>query len=334
MSFQEKGIMAIGHVLADAFGKGGKTFVERFGQSTSPSHIDAEQMERFCSTLTVESGLLLEPLAWKAGGGIANMARTALALGIRTELWGSVGSDERSQFLRNEMTYAGAIVHFKESPLPTGIFCSIALEGTMKKIMVSPSAARDIRGAEIPIESFHEGWILYLDGLLIDSLSWLNGLATKAASMNMTIAMDLSTPSNAKRHAAELFGFAEAYCDVVFANEAEFKAMGDAPLKHSGSGPLWVVKKGWQGASSYSMGKKEHADAARIDLANDIGAGDAFSVGFLLGYGEGLNSGACLRLGNAVAAAALSSPGQGSGVLAIKKAYEDERLSISTYNSR
>ena len=328
MSFQDKGIMAIGHVLADAFGKGGEAFIERFGRQSSPSHISAEQMEGFFATLSKGPDLLAEPLTWKAGGGIVNMARVALALGIKTELWGSVGRDERGRSLREEMVRAGAVTRFIESPSPTGVFCAIVLEGNDKSITVSPSAARDIRGADIQIDALHDGWILYVDGLLIDELPWLGLLAEKALSRNMRIALDLSTPANAKHHARELYGFAEAYCEVVFANEAEFEAMSIAHFDFADSRPIWVVKKGGQGASSYSRGKKLHADTTRIDAAFDIGAGDAFSAGFLLGFMEGLGREACLRMGNAVASAALKHQGQPSNALAIRKAYEDERHSV------
>jgi len=333
VSFLEKGIIAVGHVLADALGEGGQAFIERFGQSASPSHISAELMDEFLSTLSKEPALLVKPLTWKAGGGIANMARIALALGIKTEVWGSVGRDELGRFLRQEMVQAGAVAHLIESPSPTGVFCAIALEGNDKSITVSPSAASDIRGADIPIDALHEGWILYVDGLLIDSFPWLSRLAEKALSRNMRIALDLSTPANAKRHAMELYGFADAYCDVVFANEAEFKAMGDAPFAFADSRPIWVVKKGGQGASSYFRGAKHHADTTRIDAAVDIGAGDAFSAGFLLGSMEGLGREACLRLGNAVASAALKHPWQPSNASAIRKAYEDERYLLSLSNT-
>ena len=327
------GIMAVGHVLVDGIGVAAGGFVERFGAISSPAHINPERMELFCRTLEEDNSLLETPLEWTAGGGIAIMAKAALALGIQSELWASVGRDERGKFLARKMAEAGCKTCFLESASPTGVFCSIAMPGGGKKIIVSPAAAREIRGAEIPDEAFHEGWIFYLDGLLIDSPAWLASLAAKAKTKGMMIAMDLSTPANAKSHAAALLGFAEAFCDVVFANEAEFSALGAAPLKGSREGPLWVVKKGEKGASIYSEEGVEHAKSERVEVVDDTGAGDSFSAGFLLGRMEGLNGKACLKLGNAVAAAALGFRGSNFEGRVLKKAYEDERHAQEIINN-
>jgi len=320
--------MAVGHVLVDVIGDATESFIERFGDMASPAHVTPERMERFYSAIADDPGLLCAPLAWTAGGGISIVAKAALALGIPAEVWAGVGRDERGTFLARELAAAGAATKFLVSEVPTGMFCSIATPGGGKKIIVSPGAARAIRSAAMPAEAFHDGWIFYIDGLLIDSPAWLAEQAEKAKSKGMTIAMDLSTPANAGRHAAALLGFADSYCDVVFANEAEFQALGATAGLGARSTPKWVVKEGEKGATVYDRGRTEHAEALKTELIDDTGAGDAFSAGFLLAGLEGFDDRGCLRLGNAVAAAALRFRGSGFDPKALERAYEDERHAI------
>lgn len=328
MSFQQNGIMAVGHVLVDTIGDATEMFVERFGDMVSPAHVTPEKMRHFYSAMAREPGLLRAPLAWTAGGGVSIVAKAALALGMPAEVWGAVGRDEEGAFLARDLAEAGVKTKFLLSEVPTGSFCGIATPGGGKKIIVNPGAAKTIRNVPIPAEAFHDGWVFYLDGLLIDSPAWLAEQAEKAKAKGMSIAMDVSTSANAKRHAAALLDFANAYCDVVFANEAEFQALGGTGVVGARLKPKWVVKEGENGATIYAQGLRKHAEALKTESVDDTGAGDVFSAGFLLASFEGFEGGACLRMGNAVASAALRFRGSGFDPRALERAYEDERHSL------
>ena len=312
----------------DGIGRATDAFFERFGRLSSPAHIDSALMEEFCAALEGESPLTEEPVAWSLGGGVAIMAKAALALGTSAEVWANVGRDGRGRFLTQEMAGAGAATHFLLSDLPTGIFCSLSTIDGGKRIIVNPGAARDIRGTDMLTASFRPGWIFYIDGLLIDSPSWLASQAEKAKAKRMTIAMDLSTPANAKRYASELVHFAEDFCDLVFANEDEFAALGQLPRHASKDKTAWVVKRGGHGSILLKEGRIEEAAAVKTEAIDDTGAGDVFAAGFLNARFEGRTDGECLRLGNAVAAAALRFHGSNFNPAALKRAYEDERLAI------
>lgn len=333
MNFRQQGIVALGHVLVDGIGEATEAFSKRYSRLSSPAHVKPGQMEILCSALSEEKELLKRPLSWSPGGGILVMAKAALALGLGAEVWGSVGEDERGQILRNEMTKAGAIVNFRRSDLPTGVFCALSLPAGGKKIIVSPGAARDIRKTDLPQEAFFEGWVFYVDGLLIDSPGWLASQVSKAKSRGMLVAMDISTPDNARRHAPTLLDFAESYCDLVFSNEAEFAAFGDIGSRIASARPIWVVKKGSKGASAYSKDGRAHAPAVAAAVIDDTGAGDSFSAGFLLGHMEGLELESCLRRGNAVAAAAIGFRGSNFESAALSRAYEDERHATNDNNA-
>lgn len=308
MGFAEKGLVAVGHILADCIGRETENIVNRLGSLPSPAHVDSAFMEEFCGFLASS----VQDLSWTAGGGAAIQAKAARALGMPVEVWGSVGKDERGAFLAAELAGAGVSAQLARSDKPTGVFCSFASQGGAKRIVVSQGAARDIRGVEFPEEAFRPGWVLSIDGLLIDSHVWLKALAKRARARGMLVAMDLSTPSNVRSRAVELVEFSASSCDIVFANEFEFDVLLQSiPGDKVPQGPQWVLKKGRQGAALLSGGRLIEAPALDIEAIDDTGAGDAFAAGFLKARLEGLDDMRCLRCGNAVAAAAIM--GRGSG---------------------
>ncbi|SEB06970.1 sugar kinase [Leifsonia sp. 21MFCrub1.1] len=71
-----------------------------------------------------------------------------------------------------------------------------------------------------------------------------------------------------------------------------------------------VVKEDAHRASVHRRGGAEvHVRCLSVDVVEPIGAGDAFAAGFLCGLAERRDDAACLRLGHALAALALTSAG-------------------------
>jgi sugar/nucleoside kinase (ribokinase family) len=349
MIFRPKGVAAIGHVLVDGIGRATEAFIERFGGLPSPAHVDPSLMEELCASLGFPGSAWTEAgpaasgavgaapapaeVSWRAGGGAAILTRAASALGVPAEVWGSLGRDGRGAFLAKELAAAGVGVHLIESEKPTGIFCRLS-SADGKRIVVSTGAARDIRGVEIPESAFRQGWAFHIDGLLIDSPEWLATQTAKAKSAGMLIAMDLSIPTNARSYASALLVFVNTYCDIVFANEEEYRAVGGLPPASPPSesatapSPKWVVKRGKRGAALWDGLRWIEVSAVRdIEPADDTGAGDIFAAGFLSATLEGRSDEDCLRAGNAVASAAMGGRGHiyGPGILkmALERAKAD-----------
>lgn len=319
MNSRSKGIMAIGHILVDGIGKATDAFSARWGKLSSPAHVPPAFMQELCDFIR-DSGNGTG-VSWTMGGGVAIMAKAAQALGTETEVWASVGRDEHGRFLARELAETGIGAHLLASEGSTGVFCSFSTESGDKRIIVSPGAARDIRGFEIPEAAFHPGWIFYIDGLLIDDMVWLSTQAKRARKAGMKVAMDISTASNAKVHGKALKEFAQACCDIVFANESEFVALGGLEAMEPDSGTEWIVKKAGKGASMLRGGVWIDSTVSRMDPVDDTGAGDAFSAGFLTALLRGFDAAQCLRLGNIAAAATLRSRGSGFDSVAMKRDY-------------
>ena len=319
VGFRGKGVLAVGHILADCIGSETAELADRLGGMASPVHVDSIFMGELCDFLASS----VRNLSWTAGGGATNMAKAARGLGMDAEVWACAGRDERGDFLAAELAKAGISAHLTESDKPTGVFCSFAAQDGGRRIIVSQGAARDIRGVEIPDVAFRRGWVLYIDGLLIDSLPWLKALAGKAKAKGMLVAMDLSTPGNAASQAGKLAEFSASFCDIVFANEKEFAALRNSLPRGSLPGePQWVLKKGRRGAALLSGGRMTEAPAVAIEAVDDTGAGDAFAAGYLGARMEGFSDMRCLQCGNAVASAAIMGRGSGFDAGRILKAYE------------
>jgi sugar/nucleoside kinase (ribokinase family) len=309
------GLLAVGHVLLDYVGKASDEAAPFLKNLPSPAHVDAAAMAEIVKALANKDGQSL--WGWRSGGGATLTAKTWARLGLPAVLVGCVGHDEGAALLRQELgaafpgevqSQAGIQLKLFESDKPTGRFCFLDTPQG-KKIIASPSAARDVRRFDIPEKYFIRGWVLHIDGLLIDALAWLERHVKRAKSAGMVVSMDLSTSFNAARRGKELFSFAEYYCDVVFANEKEWEALNQVehPWVFSNSGTIWVVKRGKRGASALENSCWIDKPVAQIiELNDDVGAGDAFAAGFLAARMKGESTMNCLAGGNESAAGFLS----------------------------
>ncbi len=305
MTLRVSGLAAVGHVLLDYVGQASREARVLLEGRSSPAHVDPAAMADIVRKLDEDRDA---DRAWRVGGGAALAAKAWAELGLPAALAGCVGRDEGGTLLRRELGRAGIELALFESDKPTGRFCRFDTpEG--EKIVASPSAARDIRRFDIPDRFFRKGWVLHIDGLLVDERDWLGRLGARAKASGMVVSMDVSTPFNAANRAEALIEFAEGYCDFVFANEREWEALGPGASGRdfSGSATVWVVKRGKRGASALERGEWTERPVARVlEPEDDVGAGDAFAAGFLAARLAGEAIAGCLAGGNENAALLLS----------------------------
>ena len=108
--------------------------------------------------------------------------------------------------------------------------------------------------------------------------------------------------------------------DIVIASEDELGlvAAGDEPaaaqeLAAYGVGQL-VIKRGARGATVWHEGVAHHAPAVQVPVLDTIGAGDAFTAGYLSGLLDGLPPSSALRRGTVTGAFAVSAVGDWEGL--------------------
>jgi sugar/nucleoside kinase (ribokinase family) len=267
-------------------------------------------MENLVSTLTDDARLLSKPLAIRPGGGAINAALASRNLNMGARVFACFGDDERGNSMLKVLCDYGIECFGCRSTKPTGVFLSLGMDHELKgsrEIIVSPGAARDIRGCEAYDGLFVQDWYLLIDGLLIDSPEWLNRIAAKALDEGMKIALDASTVFTVRRHGARLLDFVKDYCDYFFLNEAEYRALKDGQnLLNIENTPVQgkakiLIKQGKRGAMALSGDRRIEVSTVPIDTDLDIGAGDVFAAGFLKAQMEGSNLEKALEEANEVA---------------------------------
>jgi sugar/nucleoside kinase (ribokinase family) len=289
-------------ILLDGIGAATEKIAEWLEDLPTPAHIDARRM----ADLRERLGTSRPAIEWRSGGGVSNLARAAGAIGLPVEVWGCVGKDPDGDWIEDSLKRAGASPRLLRSRLPTGVFCSLSRGSGLRRLVVSPGASPGIMDAVFPECAFHQGWALFLDGLLAGKQEMMEALAARARAAGMIVAMDLSTPGNVAARRAELLDFAARRCDFIFANEAEFGIVLESGGPDPAAGTAWVLKRGERGAALLRHGVLvEEAATERLELTDDTGAGDAFAAGFIAASLAGLGDCECLRRGNAAAAAAL-----------------------------
>lgn len=307
-----KGVLAVGHVLLDIIGKV-DTFSSILNSKAPRSpHIESNQMHEIINAQGAIQTKKRASLSRTLGGSAAVTAMTTASLGIESSFLGSVGNDREGDELKKIFAQAGTRFSSLASNQDTGIFLSLT-DSTGRHIMrVSPSAAIDVRKLKIDDSDLQPGWILYIDGLLIDAGPWIDGLVRRARQRGMMIALDISTLGNAKTHAQELRVFTETYCDLVFGNSMEVEAVyGSTETKRLNLPFILVEKRGAEGAILYKAGRKICMAAQKVDVLDTTCAGDALAAGYIKALIEGRNAEECLGVGIMAASIAIQYPGSG-----------------------
>jgi 2-dehydro-3-deoxygluconokinase len=143
-------------------------------------------------------------------------------------------------------------------------------------------------------------------------------LAGALVSVDVNYRSSLWTPQQARSVLSELVRGAH----VVIASEDELGLVVTDPederaaaeeLAASGVSQL-VIKRGARGATVWHGGLAQHAAAVPVTVRDTIGAGDAFTAGYLFGVLDGLDPALALHRGTVVGAFAVACVGDWEGL--------------------
>ncbi len=216
------------------------------------------------------------------GGQAANVAAWAAELGAHARLIAKRGSDPAARLLTGELERRGVELAGPQGDGRTGVVVSLVrVDGERAMASdrgVAPTFAPDeldtawLDGADF----FHvSGYALLAEPIVETAVA-----ATAAAhDRGVRVSVDLASWRKLQQVGTDVLrGRLEKIRPaLVFANEEERRALGDAP-----DGADWVVKRG---AAGIEAGGREYP-AVRADVVDSTGAGDAFAAGYLLGGPE------------------------------------------------
>jgi len=307
-------VVGIGNAIVDVLAHGDDGFLAEHGLSKGAMTligVDAAERLYGCMGAAVEC----------SGGSAANTIAGLASLGGSGAFIGKVCDDHLGEVFRHDIRALG--VAFDTPPLPGGASTARCL------IVVTPDAQRTMQtylGAcaelgpgDIDPDTIAAARITYLEGYLWDPPKAKEAFvkaATVAHDAGRMVSLSLSDAFCVERHRAEFLALVEDHVDVLFANEAEIKALyredtfDDAMQRVRGHCRIAVLTRSENGSVVLSGDEAHVIDAEPVAAVVDTtGAGDAYAAGFLYGLTRGFGLAACARIGGIAAAEVIGHVG-------------------------
>jgi sugar/nucleoside kinase (ribokinase family) len=307
-------VLTIGNAIVDVIAQVDEAFVSREQLvKGSMNLIDEARAEHLYA--------VMGPALEISGGSAGNTAAGVASFGGRAAYFGKVKNDKLGASYRNDMRGIG--VSFDTPPAHEGPATARSF------ILVTPDAERTMNtylGACVNLSTVDvdaavvaASAVTYMEGYLWDKPEAKEAfrLASKIArAAGKLTSITLSDSFCVERHRDSFLDLIRNHIDIVFANEAEIKALyqtqnfEDAVTAIRKDCPMAALTRSEKG--SLVVRGAESVEVAAIPVAKVIdvtGAGDLYAAGFLYGYTNGINLQRCASLGSLAAAEVISHTG-------------------------
>jgi len=300
-------VAAIGNAIVDVIAPAEEGFLQAEG-------LIKGSMQLIDEAQGVDLYSRMAPGLETSGGSAGNTIAGVAGLGGRAAYIGKVANDQLGEVFAHDMRAIG--VGFDTPPLIGGAAtarCLINVTPDGQRTMCTfLGASTELTAADVPAGLIEQAAIVYLEGYLFDPSEARRAFAKAAAiahASSRMIAITLSDAFVVERHRGELLGFIEGQADLVFANEAEVKALFEtddfelAAARLGAMTQVCAITRGEQG-SLVLAGDRSHRIAADqvTEVVDTTGAGDQYAAGFMFGLARGLPLDICGRLGSMAAA--------------------------------
>jgi 2-dehydro-3-deoxygluconokinase len=293
-----------------------------------------------------ESMVSLRSTGPLASGGTLNMqvagAESNVAIGVarlgHTAAWaGSVGADPHGEFIVKQLRGEGVQLHHSVHPeRSTGVMFLEQRTADLSRAFYyrAGSAGATISRAHVSAALDCGARILHLTGITAalspEARDAVEYAAERAAADGVVVSLDVNyrsklwSPDQARavlgplaRHATIVIA-SDAELDLIApANEGSGAAMDEASaaarLLDAGVSEV-VVKRGAAGAAVYTAEGRLEAPALAVTCVDTVGAGDAFTAGYLSALLDGVGTADRLRQGILAGAFAVSTRGDWEGL--------------------
>jgi sugar/nucleoside kinase (ribokinase family) len=307
-------VVGIGNALVDVLSQESEAFLEAQRLTKGAMQLVDEARAR-------EVYAAMGPAVEVSGGSAANTIVGVASFGGRAHYVGKVRDDQLGDVFSHDLRAVG--VGYSTTATTSGPATGRCL------IVVTPDAQRTLTtylGASVQLgpddvdkQLIERAAIVYLEGYLFDPPEAQRAFHVAAAiahGAGRKVALTLSDPFCVDRHRAAFRELVERHVDILFANEAEIRALYQAPdfdaalqqvRRHCAVAALTRSERG----SVVVAGADLHViDARRLGpVVDTTGAGDLYAAGFLFGLSRGRDLPACGRLGSLAAAEVISHVG-------------------------
>lgn len=244
-----------------------------------------------------------------SGGSVANSMAGLASLGARTAYIGKTCADQLGKIFAHDMHAVG--VHFDSKPVsaPATANCLIMVTPDAQRTMATYLGACGHVGEEdIDMSLIGQAGITYIEGYLWDAehaKAAIRKAITFAHKAGKKIAFTLSDTFCVDRHRDEFLQLLAGGVDILFANEAEIKALYQtddldmAISRLQWVSPIAAITRGELGSIVVTRQIIETIPTTPVaEVVDTTGAGDLYASGFLYGLSRGWELKKCAALGN------------------------------------
>lgn len=250
------------------------------------------------------------------GGSATNVACNLCKLGDKAAIIGKIGFDDQGQYLLQQLKFYGVESKYVKitTEKPTGV-SMIVIDKTGEPLMFEMVGANEpLTKHDISLEPIKEASHLHMSGSTLETLAYVAKIAKK---MKKTVSFD---PGRTKSQA----GFKKLYpilknVDILLTNKVEATRIASFPEKDFSSSleflrkklknKIIIVKSGKEKTMVFNKEKSFTVSTVKVKVVDTIGAGDAFTAGFLHKFLKGSNLEECVKFANACGALKVTREG-------------------------
>ncbi|MEU4383095.1 sugar kinase [Micromonospora echinofusca] len=272
------------------------------------------------------------PLTMHLAGAESNVAVAVARLGHRAAWVGRLGADEFGEYALRQLRAEGVAVDgvTRDPDRPTGLMFLERRTADLTRVQYhragSAGSALDVDDLRAPLAVGAR--TLHLSGItpaLSDTARAATRWAAEAAVVaGVPVCLDVNHRGRlwSRDSAREVLTPLAGYASIVVASADELDLVGDpgadestvvADLLRRGVDTV-LVKLGGDGARAHTREGVERVGALSVTAVDAVGAGDAFTAGYLSGWFDGLDLAGRLRRAATLGAFAVSSPGDWEGL--------------------
>ena len=307
-------VIGVGHAIVDILAGTTDAFLTEHGIAKgSMTLVDGFRAETL--------GRAMKNAVEASGGSAANTMVGLASFGGKAAFIGKVNDDRLGQVFAEEIHKSG--VHFDGKPATGGTATGSS------HILITPDGQRSmntflgcasvLNEADMGVEKISAAKILYVEGYLWDVPSTKAAIRTAIAhakASSRKVALTLSDSFCVGRWRDEFKALLAHDVDIVFANEAEAKALYETEsFDHAFQefrkwGKTAAITRSAHGSVVTGGGHVHILDADPVVGVEDTtGAGDQYAAGFLFGLARDLPLDVCGKLGGLAAAEVISHIG-------------------------
>ncbi|GIJ12129.1 sugar kinase [Micromonospora andamanensis] len=272
------------------------------------------------------------PLSMHLAGAESNVAIGLARLGHRAAWAGRVSDDELGEFVLRQLRAEGVdTTDVRRDPQrPTGLMFLERRTADVSRVRYhragSAGAALDVDDLRAPLAAGAR--LLHLSGITPalsasarDAVTWAVRAAAESGipvSLDVNYRAGLWSRADARATLTPLAGYASVVVastdelDLVAGAGADERAVATDLLRRGVSTVL--VKLGADGARAWTADGVEQVPAVPVTAVDTVGAGDAFTAGYLSGHLDGLDLTDRLRRAVALGAFAVAGHGDWEGL--------------------